>query len=75
MVQPVAVSVVHNVQDARPVKRPRKSGVAANPRDSEDSKYIHNVPVDHIFIAEGNVMKKPGGKKVRQLLTQFRVHS
>lgn len=71
MVLPVAVSVMHDVQDTRPLKRSRKSGVASRPRESEDTKYVHNAPVDHIFIAEGNVMKKAGGKKVRQLLTQI----
>lgn len=63
MVLPVAVPVMHDVQDARPLKRPRKLGVAPKPRVSEDSKYVPNVPVDHIFISEGNVMKKAGGKK------------
>lgn len=68
MVLPVAVPVMHDVQDARPLKRPRKLGVAPKPRVSEDSKYVPNVPVDHIFISEGNVMKKAGGKKVCQEL-------
>lgn len=71
MVSSVAVSVMHNVEEARPLKRPRKSAVASSPPDSEDTKYVHNVPVDHIFIAEGNVMKKAGGKKVCQFLDTF----
>ncbi|KAG6853953.1 hypothetical protein C0991_012277 [Blastosporella zonata] len=46
--------------DPRPLKRPRK-----NPSPKHDSQYDPAaVPiVDHIFIAEGNVTKKPGGKK------------
>lgn len=65
MVLSVADSVMHDsdAQDTRPLKRSRKSGITSKPRDSDDNKYAHNVPVDHIFIAEGNVTKKPGGKK------------
>ncbi|KNZ82068.1 hypothetical protein J132_08251 [Termitomyces sp. J132] len=46
--------------DPRPLKRPRK-----NPSPKQDPPYDPQVPpvVDHIFIAEGNVTKKPGGKK------------
>ncbi|KAG6916037.1 hypothetical protein DXG01_008760 [Tephrocybe rancida] len=46
--------------DPRPLKRPRK-----NPSPKQDPPYdTTTVPiVDHIFIAEGNVTKKPGGKK------------
>ncbi|KAF8073428.1 hypothetical protein FPV67DRAFT_745546 [Lyophyllum atratum] len=45
----------------RPLKRPRK-----NPAPKEEPAFDSAAgaqPVDHIFIAEGNVAKKPGGKK------------
>ncbi|KAG6889881.1 hypothetical protein C0995_013855 [Termitomyces sp. Mi166 len=53
--------------DPRPLKRPRK-----NPSPKQDPPYDPQVPpvVDHIFIAEGNVTKKPGGKKVCSLIEQ-----
>ncbi|KAH0586543.1 hypothetical protein H2248_007768 [Termitomyces sp. 'cryptogamus'] len=55
--------------DPRPLKRPRK-----NPSPKQDPPYDPQVPpvVDHIFIAEGNVTKKPGGKKVCSLKAQIR---
>ena len=55
--------IAPQVADTRPSKRPRKPSAAQ--QDLEDNKYAQNGPVDHIFITEGNVMKKPGGKKVR----------
>ncbi|KAF9465746.1 hypothetical protein BDZ94DRAFT_300796 [Collybia nuda] len=62
MAPSVAGAVGTDLHDTRPLKRARKSG-ATKPRESEDQAYIENAPVDHIFIAEGNVSKKPGGKK------------
>ena len=56
----------------RPLKRPRKA--------SKDLETVHYVQppqppphVDHIFITEGDVMKKPGGKKVRSLKSPSRL--
>ncbi|KAG6810784.1 hypothetical protein H0H92_010351 [Tricholoma furcatifolium] len=48
--------------DPRPLKRSRK-----NTTPKQEPPYEPNAPthVDHIFIAEGNVTKKPGGKKKR----------
>ncbi|KAG6889813.1 hypothetical protein C0992_003928 [Termitomyces sp. T32_za158] len=48
--------------DPRPLKRPRK-----NLSPKQDLPYDPQVPpvVDHIFIAEGNVTKKSGGKKTQ----------
>lgn len=45
----------------RPLKRARK-----NPTPKQEPSYdsaAPPAPIDHIFIAEGNVPKKPGGKK------------
>ncbi|KAK2460473.1 hypothetical protein APHAL10511_007520 [Amanita phalloides] len=51
-------------QDPRPLKRARKSS-SAKSRDTLDihNQYAPSVPVDHIFITDGIVTKKPGGKK------------
>ena len=53
-------------QDPRPTKRARKSSTKS--RDTSDG-HNHNhftppAPVDHIFITDGIITKKPGGKKV-----------
>ncbi|PFH53341.1 hypothetical protein AMATHDRAFT_55245 [Amanita thiersii Skay4041] len=45
----------------RPLKRPRKS--SAKPRDLSDNLYSPPAPVDHIFITDGIINKKSGGKK------------
>ncbi|GLB45485.1 putative fungal specific transcription factor [Lyophyllum shimeji] len=45
--------------DPRPLKRPRKN---TTPKDEAPS-FDPAAPVDHIFIAENNITKKPGGKK------------
>lgn len=65
MAPSVVDSVGHDLPDTRPLKRARKSG-ASKPRASEEHGYAEPAPVDHIFIAEGNISKKPGGKKVRR---------
>ena len=55
--------------DPRPFKRPRTKA----PKDVDPAHYVQPPQpqppphVDHIFITEGDVMKKPGGKKVSSL--------
>jgi|SRR6266576_3762614 len=67
MTPPVAESSYDDAQlDPRPTKRARKSSTKS--RDSNDN-HNHNTftppaPVDHIFITDGIITKKPGGKKV-----------
>lgn len=56
--------VINNSPDSRPLKRARKAG-PSRPRDDEHTFEAAAPHVDHIFIAEGNSAKKPGGKKVR----------
>ncbi|RDB15331.1 putative transcriptional regulatory protein C1F7.11c [Hypsizygus marmoreus] len=55
----------HQEDDPRPLKRPRKARAS---RESDEHQQQHTFDgvaqhVDHIFIAEGNVGKKPSGKK------------
>ena len=68
MTPPVAESSYDDAQqDPRPTKRARKSSTKS--RDSGNDNHNHNTfappaPVDHIFITDGIITKKPGGKKV-----------
>ena len=67
MTPPVAESSYDDAQpDPRPTKRARK--LSTKSRDTSDN-HTHDpftppAPVDHIFITDGIVTKKPGGKKV-----------
>jgi len=61
----------------RPLKRARKATTSRSPDRSDDRHhFVHQAPIDHIFIADGVSSKKAGGKKVGQnlrirLLPQF----
>jgi len=55
--------------DSRPFKRPRKA--LDPPHYTQPSQPTPHV--DHIFITEGDVMKKPGGKKVRSFRSLSRL--
>lgn len=59
----VADPIHNDVLDHRPLKRPRKAAPTKQP--DPEPQFEVQPPVDHIFISEGNVIKKPGGKKVR----------
>ncbi|KAF8630972.1 hypothetical protein AX17_005328 [Amanita inopinata Kibby_2008] len=65
MPPPLPDASYHDAQHhPRPLKRPRKA--SDKPKDSVDSPHPYTpppAPVDHIFITDGIVSKKPGGKK------------
>ncbi|KAF8628808.1 hypothetical protein AX15_003703 [Amanita polypyramis BW_CC] len=64
MSPPVAEPSYHDPPlDPRPLKRARKS--STKPSDANDAhpQFSQPAPVDHIFITDGIVTKKPGGKK------------
>lgn len=58
----------------RPLKRARKTSNATQKvhGESEEHQFVNNAPLDHIFIADGIVSKKPGGKKVSRAFPALR---
>lgn len=71
---PSITDLRYDDSDSRPLKRARRdSRQAGRARDSEDIHFSSPPPqaLDHIFISESLVAKKPGGKKVSFRLGGF----
>ncbi|KAF9005441.1 hypothetical protein BDQ17DRAFT_1468981 [Cyathus striatus] len=60
---PMSPSITTRDQDhelhSRPLKRPRKAAAASKPSQPDEPPFTSAAPVDHIFIADGIINKKP----------------